>query len=192
MTRDNEAALTILYARLVQQQASRVAGAQVRAAERKVVATRFGGSRPAYVAALRRAGASPLVALGAIADELRLEPLLLRLRATAPSRSQIAEFAATYASVRLRDIPGAGTVEGVDPATPLGLLPDSLARPAIVRALRHASRVERYAGWAERRQERALDGIRCVRDRLPQVGSLPLTSWLPFLALPVGSSTTRR
>ena len=192
VTRDSEAALTILYARLVQQQAVRVRSGDVRAAERAIVATRFGGSRPAYLAALRRAGATTAVALGAIADELRREPLLLRLRAPSPTATQVAEFASTYASVPLRDIPGAGTVAGVDPATPLGLLPAELARGAIVRALRHASRVERYAGWAERRQERALEGIRCVRDRLPTLGSVPLTSWLPFLAPPAGSSAPRR
>jgi hypothetical protein len=192
VTRDSEAALTILYARLVQQEAARIAPGDVRAAERAIVATRFGGSRAAFLAALRRAGATTAVALGAIADELRREPLLLRLRAVSPTAAQVAEFASTYASVRLRDIPGAGTVAGVDPATPLGLLPADLARGAIVRALRHASRVERYAGWAERRQQRALDGIRCVRDRLPTLGSVPLTSWLPFLAPPAGSSATRR
>ena len=51
-----------------------------------------------------------------------------------------------------------------------------------MRALRHAARAERYAAWAERQQERALDEIRCVRDRLPTVGTVPLTSWMPFLA----------
>jgi hypothetical protein len=61
-----------------------------------------------------------------------------------------------------------------------------------VRSLRHAARAVRYAGWAERRQERALDGLRCVRDRLPSVGSVPLSGWMPFLALPAGSSATRR
>ena len=39
-----------------------------------------------------------------------------------------------------------------------------------------------YAAWAEQRQERALDEIRCVRDRLPTIGTVPLTSWMPFLA----------
>jgi hypothetical protein len=192
VTRDAEAALTILYARLVQQRASRIAPGEIRTVERAIVQARFGGSRAAYLAALRRAGASPEVGLGAIADEVRREPLLLRLRAVAPTAAQVSEFAATYASVPLRDIPGVGDLDGIDPATPLGLLPADLARPTIVRSLRHASRAERYAVWAERLQERALDGIRCVRDRLPTVGSVPLTTWLPFLAPPAGSSTTRR
>ena len=143
---------------------------------------RFGGSREQYLGALRRARASTSVALGAIADELRREALLVRLQAVTPTASEIAEFAKTYASVALRDIPGTGTVPGVDATTPLGLLPDELARPAIVRALRHVARAERYAAWAERRQEHALNEIRCVRDRLPTIGTVPLTSWMPFLA----------
>jgi len=156
--------------------------------ERAIVRRRFAGDRATYLGELRRAGSSPAVALGAIGDELRREALLLRLRATTPSAAEVAEFAATYASVQLRDIPGAGDVPGVDPATPLGLLPDDVARPAIVRALRHAARAERYATWAERSQERALDELRCVRDRLPTIGSVPLTSWMPFLAPLAGSS----
>jgi hypothetical protein len=182
VTRDADAALTILYARLVQQQAVSIGPGDVRAAERLIVQRRFGGSREQYLSALRRARASTALALGAIADELRREALLVRLSATTPSGAEVAEFAATYASVQLREIPGAGEVAGVDAATPLGLLPDELARPVIVRALRHAARAERYAAWAERRQERALDQIRCVRDRLPTVGVVPLTSWMPFLA----------
>ena len=182
VTRDADAALTILYARLVQQQAVSIGAGEARAAERAIVQRRFGGSREQYLAALRRARASSALALGAIADELRREALLVRLRATSPTAAEVAEFAATYASVQLRDIPGAGAVPGVDSATPLGLLPDELARPAIVSALRHAARAERYAAWAERSQERALDEIRCIRDRLPTIGAVPLTSWMPFLA----------
>lgn len=182
VTRDRDAALSILFARLVQREAASVVAGDVRAAERAIVRRRFDGVHGRYLAALRRAGASPHVALGAIADELRREALLLRLWAPAPSAAEIAEFAATYAPVQLRDIPGAGGVAGLDPVTPLGLLPAELARPVIVRALRHAARAERYAGWAERRQERALDRIRCTRDRLPTVGAVPLTSWMPFLA----------
>ena len=188
VTGDAESALTILFARLVQQRAAAVGQGEVREAERAIVRERFGGSRAQFLAALRRARASTAVALGAIGDELRREALLVRLRAAAPSRSEIAEFAATYASVPLRDVPGAGAVPGLDPGTPLGLLPDEAARLVVVRALRHAVRAERYAAWAERRELRALDELRCVRDRLPTVGSMTLTSWLPFLAPPAGSS----
>jgi hypothetical protein len=192
VTRDREAALTILFGRLVQERAVRLAAGEVRAAERAIVAARFRGDRRAYLAALRAAGASTSVALAAIADELRRERIAARLRAPAPTAAAVAEFTATYASTRLREIPGAGSLPGVDPALPLGLLPDAVARPAIVRALRHAWRAERYAAWAERAQERAQAELRCVRDRLPSVGAASLTWWMPFLELPAGSSSSRR
>ena len=181
VTRDAEAALTILFARLVQQRAAPIGAGAVRAMERAIVRRRFAGDRAAYLAEVRRAGASPAVALGGIADELRRETLLVKLAARTPSATEVAEFAQTYAGVQLRDIPGAGEVDGVEPTTPLGLLPDELARPVIVRALRHVDRAARYSAWAERSQERALKEIRCTRDRLPTVGSTPLTSWMPFL-----------
>ena len=126
-----------------------------------IVQRRFGGSREQYLGALRRARASTALALGAIADELRREALLVRLRATTPTAAEVAEFAATYASVQLRDIPGTGAVPGVDAATPLGLLPDELARPAIVRRApaRGARRALRGVG-------RAAAGARTRRDPL--------------------------
>jgi hypothetical protein len=94
----------------------------------------------------------------------------------------MSEFAATYASVELRDIPGAGEVSGHAPDTPLGLLPETVARVVIVRSLRHAAQSEAFTGWAERQQEAGLTQLRCTRDRLPTVGAVPLVSWLPFLA----------
>jgi hypothetical protein len=93
----------------------------------------------------------------------------------------MAEFAATYAHVALRDIPGADVASGVAPETPLGALPAELARPVIRSGLRHAARAGAYAGWAERRQEATLDELRCRRDRLPTPGGAPLEAWLPFL-----------
>ncbi|MGZ8695557.1 MAG: hypothetical protein ACXWYS_08980, partial [Gaiellaceae bacterium] len=182
VTRDADAALTILFARLVEQRAVSIGSGDVRGAERAIVERRFGGSRVPYLAALAVARASSAVALGAIADELRREALLPRLRVPAPTAGAVAEFAATYAAVQLRDIPGSGDLAGIAPETPLALLPPVLARPVIVRALLHASRADAYRGWAERRQTAALDEVRCTRDRLPTVGAVLLTSWMPFLA----------
>ena len=181
VTGDAELALTALYGRLVQQRAASVGQGAVRAAERAIVLRRFGGSRTPYLAALARARASSAVALGAIGDELRREAIQARLRAPAPSAAEIAEFAVTYAGAQLRDIPGAGPVPGVAPETPLGLLPGAIARPAIVRALRHAARAGAYDAWAEKQQHAALAELRCTRDRLPSVGTARVTSWLPFL-----------
>jgi len=188
VTGDAELALSALYARLVQQRVASVGPGAVRAAERAIVLRRFGGSRTPYLAALSRARASSALALGAIGDELRREAIQARLPARGPSAAEIAEFAVTYAGTQLRDIPGAGDVPGVAPETPLGLLPGELARPAIVRALRHAARAGAYDAWAEKQQEIALAELRCTRDRLPSVGTARLTSWLPFLVLVGGSS----
>ncbi len=181
VTRDPDLALTALYGRLVQQRVASIGTRDVRAAERTIVLRRFGGSRAPYLAALLRARASPAIALAAIADELRREAIQARLRAPMATAAEIAEFAATYAGVELRDIPGAGAVTGVAPETPLGLLPLALARPVIVRALRHAARAGAYDSWAERRQLATLAELRCTRDRLPAVGTTRVTSWLPFL-----------
>ena len=182
VTRDAEAALTVLFARLVQQRAVSIGPGDVRSAELAIVARRFGGSRTSYLSALSSARASPSVALGAIADDLRREALLRRLRVPTPTAAAIAEFAATYAAVRLVDIPGAGVIPGVAAETALALVPPEVARPLIVRSLLHAARADAYHGWAERRQASALDEVRCTRDRLPTIGAVPLTSWLPFLA----------
>ena len=188
VTKDAEAALTALYARLVQQRHAAVESGAVRAAEQAIIRRRFGGSRAAYAARLARARASNGVALGVIGDALRREAILVRLRARTPSARDVAEFAETYAGVPVRDIAGVGTIPGADPELPLALLPAELARPAIVRALRHAARAGAYDSWAERRQEAALAELRCVRDRLPKVGTVPLTGWLPFLEPVAGSS----
>jgi hypothetical protein len=188
VTGDAEAAQTALYARLVQQRAANVEPGAVRAAELAIVRRRFGGSRTAYLAALRRAGATTAVALGAIGDALRREAIVARLRAPMPSAHEVREFAATYANVPLREIAGIGEIPGVGPDVRLGLLPPQVATPAIVRALRHAARADAYDAWSERRQHAALAELRCVRDRLPTVGTVPLTGWLPFLEPVAGSS----
>jgi hypothetical protein len=182
VTGDADAAVTTLYARLVQRRAADVGSGEIRAAERAIVLQRFGGSRPAYLAALARARATPAVALGAIADGLRRQVIQARLSRPAPTAAAIAEFAATYANVALRDIPGASPPADVDSGMPLGLLPAEVARPLIRSALHEAARAGAYDGWAERRQDGALAELRCRRDRLPTPGSVPLTTWLPFLA----------
>ena len=50
-------------------------------------------------------------------------------------------------------------------------------------ALRTAAQADRYHSWTALEQKRALDDLRCTRDRLPQVGGVELTSYLPFLTL---------
>jgi hypothetical protein len=104
VTKDAELALATLYARLVERHEAPVSTAEVLAAERAVVATRFGGSRAAYLAALTRARASRAVARGVLADELRRRKLMARLRVRTPSVSQLAEFQDTHGALLAREV----------------------------------------------------------------------------------------
>ncbi|MBA2461133.1 MAG: hypothetical protein H0V45_05125 [Actinobacteria bacterium] len=70
---------------------------------------------------------------------------------------------------------------------PLAAVPFAAARPAIGRALRRAAQADAFHGWTALKQKAALDQLRCVRDRLPQVGAIELTSYLPFLTLTEGA-----
>jgi hypothetical protein len=66
---------------------------------------------------------------------------------------------------------------------PLAGVPFASVRPGIARALRHAAQADAFHGWTALKQKAALDQVRCIRDRLPQVGGIELTSYLPFLTL---------
>ena len=66
---------------------------------------------------------------------------------------------------------------------PLAGVPFAAVRPGIGRALRHAAQADAFHRWTTLKQKAALDQVRCIRDRLPQVGGIELTSYLPFLTL---------
>ena len=222
VTRDSELALSALFARLVERREVPVSPEQVLAAERAVIASRFGGSRAAYRAALTRSRATLSVARAVLGDELRRRALQSKLTVKTPAVHQLAEFQLTYGSVLAREIrvspapswlpDGRGlavetdapsrifalpvgttatirTFEGVlritavGETTPLAAVPFAMARPALARALRDAARGDAYHGWTARRQNAALDRIRCIRDRLPAIGAVELTSFLPFITL---------
>jgi hypothetical protein len=93
---------------------------------------------------------------------------------------------ATGRRASIRTWEGVLTVTALDDVTPLAAIPLDRARPAVVRVLRRSARVDAYRDWTWRRQHSALDRLRCVRDRLPAVGAVDLTSFLPFLALDEG------
>ena len=130
VTGDRDAALTALVARAAGAEAAPVGGAEVLAAERSVVATRVGGSRARYLAALGRAKASETVARGVLADELRRAAVSTRLRVAAPTAMAIRTFYATYAGATVR------VVESSEPVPWLagrrrGLALDLLAPPRV-------------------------------------------------------------
>ncbi len=71
LTGDSELAFSNAFARAVEQRAARVSSADILAAERSLVAARFGGSGGAYKAAIAQAHTSLSVARSIIGDELR-------------------------------------------------------------------------------------------------------------------------
>ncbi len=222
LTRDPEVALSGLFARLVESREASVGLHEILAAERTIVARRFGGSTAGYAGALARGRATRGVARDIIGDELRRRSIQARLTVPAPSGAVLEELQQTYGSVSAREVEvepapswlpdGRGialaldapaqvftaplgrtitirTFEGVfevralADTAPLAAIPGEAARPAISRALRTAAQADRYHSWTALQQKNALDQLRCVRDRLPQVGAVELTSYLPFLTL---------
>ncbi len=76
----------------------------VLAVERRIVATRFGGSERAYLAALGDVGAGRTVARAIIGDELRVREIVGRLAAPRPSAAAILRFRSTFAPVLARRV----------------------------------------------------------------------------------------
>ena len=70
VTHDRDVAFTVLYDRLVETGLAKISADRVPQAIQAIVDGVFGGSRPAYNAALAKAGANIYVARAAIADEL--------------------------------------------------------------------------------------------------------------------------
>lgn len=104
---DRDVAYSALLARLADSSGVRVTSRDVLAAERAVVALRFGGSRAAYVAALARAQASVEVARGILADQLRRRRHAARVRAPAPSAASVAAFYFSYPDLLVRTVEAA-------------------------------------------------------------------------------------
>jgi hypothetical protein len=102
VTRDREIAYTSLFARLVLKGLVKIKPVQLRAAERAIIASRFGGSGAAYRRALARAGASPGLARGVIADELRQARIERNFRVSSPSGAEIANYHSTYSETSAR------------------------------------------------------------------------------------------
>ena len=69
------------------------------------------------------------------------------------------------------------------PSQPLGALPITAVRPAIVAALRGFERAQAYEQWTIARQNVVLNETICLRDQLPQPAAIDLTEYLPFLRI---------
>jgi hypothetical protein len=104
LTGDPESALSALHARLVLAQATDLSADELRAAEAAVVAQSFRGSWSAYRAALARAGMSPALARAILSHEAREAKVRDRLRAPAPTATQVADYQLTFASLAARPV----------------------------------------------------------------------------------------
>ena len=90
----------------------------------------------------------------------------------APGRTLTVRTAEGVFSVRTLDVPEA-----------LAAVPGELARPAIVRELRRERRAAAWAEWTLRAQKAAGTRLACERDRLPELGVVALSSFVPFLSV---------
>ncbi|MEK6274764.1 MAG: hypothetical protein AABM30_05430 [Actinomycetota bacterium] len=223
VTGDREVAYTALFARLVLKGNVQITPAELAAAERAIVAYRFGGNGAAYRRALAREGATRRMALGVIGDELRQARIERQFRVASPSRAQVAEYQSTFSesSARLVEatpaqswLGGRGrgvAIEGMAPApvfripagrsvtihtglrtaqvralsptAPLGAFSLSVAGTSIRAALVRIAQDQAFDNWLMRREASALSWTTCRRDWLPSLGTLELTSELPFLKL---------
>lgn len=101
VTGDPDVAFTAAYARVIASFYQKLSASQVAQAERAVVGSRF-GSYGAYRAALARAHATPAVARGVIADELRRALIERRMPASQPTGTDVRGYYETYAQTGVR------------------------------------------------------------------------------------------
>jgi hypothetical protein len=78
---------------------------------------------------------------------------------------------------------GTFAVRPLEASQPLGSLPISAVRPAIVAALRSFERAQSFERWTIARQNFVLNQTICLHDDLPQPAAVDLTQYLPFLRI---------
>jgi len=100
VTGDAAIAFSVAYARAAEA-VTPVSAAKVAAAEKRVIRLRFGGSRSKYLGALKAAGASIQVARAALADELRRQALVPRMRGHVPA-AEVEAFYLSYPELLVR------------------------------------------------------------------------------------------
>lgn len=104
VTGDPNAALSILFERLVEQHDVVASSAAVRAVEREVVAESFGGSRQAYLAALGQSHVTLAGARAVLAEEIRRAVLEQKQSAVAPKAADVSAFYDTFGSLLVRRV----------------------------------------------------------------------------------------
>ena len=81
-------------------------------------------------------------------------------------------------------------VKALGPTVDLAELPLAKARKPIVTALVSLARDTAYQNWLIARQKAAQSQTLCWRDQLPAVAAVPLTDYLPYLALDSGAAAS--
>lgn len=104
VTRDRDVAYSALLGRIAEAPGVPVPAQRVLAAERAVVATRFGGSSAAYRAAVARAGATVGVARAVLGDELRRIEIERKLRARPATPAEVRAFYTGYPDLLTRAV----------------------------------------------------------------------------------------
>ena len=171
LTGDRDLAFTVLLERIAERRVVPVSTAQILAAERTVIATRFGGSAAAYRSALAAAHATVPLARQVLADQLRRARIEATLPKVSPSESEIETFYLGYPDLLVRPVEAApaapwlgGKTKGyavseLAPDALFGLRPD---RSSTVRTLNGSFKVH------------------ALGDSVP-LGSLPLAQVRPAI-----------
>lgn len=104
LTHDSQVSFSAVFGRMVESRYATANDADVRALERAVVATRFGGSYSGYRAALAKAGATVAMARAILGDELRQAVIESRIRVGSPSAATVASFYEDYGGLSARRV----------------------------------------------------------------------------------------
>ena len=91
---------------------------------------------------------------------------------------------------KLRTMTGVFKVKAVGPTVALAELPLSKAHKPIVTALVSLARDTAYQNWLLQREQAAQAQALCWRDQLPAIEVVPLTDYLPYLALDSGAAAS--
>lgn len=163
VTGDLDVAFTATYARIVASLYQPLKSTQIAAAEKAVIGARF-GSRDAYLSALRRAHATPTVARGVIADELRRGLIEQRFHVPAPAAADVQEYYTSYADTPSRLIESKTRAPWLGGRT-RGLALASNAPPQLFRL--------RGSGWATINTMTGKFQVRALTPSVP-LGGVPL------------------
>jgi hypothetical protein len=163
VTGDADVAYTAAYARVIASFYQRLTARQVVQAERAVVASHF-GSYGAYRAALGRAHATPAVARGVIADELRRALIERWMPGSSPTGADVRGYYETYAQTGVRLVQTKRRISWLGNRT-RGFALASNAPPQLFRL--------RSSGWVTIRTMLGPVQVRALQPVVP-LGGIPL------------------